>query len=120
MNLNIYGSKKVRLPIPELYVIYHGERGNKPDEISLSKDIFGEESADNIFVDVKAKIIFRQYARGHYQPVYYFRPGFRQADSNIRQDPESRGGNPADLQGSGCAENISGRRGGSGDYVYMA
>ena len=58
MNLNIYGSKKVRLPIPELYVIYHGERGNKPDEISLSKDIFGEESADNIFVDVKAKIIY--------------------------------------------------------------
>lgn len=39
-------------------MIYHGERGNKPDEISLSKDIFGEESADNIFVDVKAKIIY--------------------------------------------------------------
>ena len=58
MNLNIYGSKKVRLPVPELYVIYHGERGNRPDEISLSRDIFGEGSADNIFVDVKAKIIY--------------------------------------------------------------
>ena len=58
MNLNIYGSKKVRLPVPELYVIYHGERGNKPDEITLSKDIFGEEAGDNIFVDVKAKIIY--------------------------------------------------------------
>ena len=44
MNLNIYGSKKVHLPSPELYVIYHGDRGNKPDEISLSKDIFGIES----------------------------------------------------------------------------
>ena len=26
MNLNVYGTKKVRLPIPELYVIYHGDR----------------------------------------------------------------------------------------------
>ena len=58
MNLNVYGTKKVRLPVPELYVIYHGDRGDKPDEISLSKDIFGVESADNIFVDVKAKIIY--------------------------------------------------------------
>ena len=58
MNLNIYGTKKVLLPIPELYVIYHGDRGDKPDEISLSKDIFGVESADNIFVDVKARIIY--------------------------------------------------------------
>jgi hypothetical protein len=58
MNLNIYGSKKVRLPSPELYVIYHGDRGNKPDEISLSKDIFGIESDENVFIDVKAKIIY--------------------------------------------------------------
>jgi hypothetical protein len=58
MNLNVYGTKKVRLPIPELYVIYHGDRGDKPDKISLSKDIFGVESADNIFVDVKARIIY--------------------------------------------------------------
>ena len=34
-NLNIYGTKTVKLPIPELYVIYHGERGDKPDEIIL-------------------------------------------------------------------------------------
>ena len=58
MNLNVYGTKKVRLPVPELYVIYHGDRGDKPDKISLSKDIFGVKSADNIFVDVKAKIIY--------------------------------------------------------------
>jgi hypothetical protein len=123
MNLNIYGSKKVRLPIPELYVIYHGERGNKPDEISLSKDIFGEESADNIFVDVKAKIIYDSTPGDIINQFITFARVFdrhRQADSNIRQDPESRGGNPADLQGSGCAESISGRTGGSGDHVYMA
>ena len=56
--LNIYGTKKVILPVPELYVIYHGERGDKPDEITLSKDVFGIESAENIFVNVKAKIIY--------------------------------------------------------------
>ena len=58
MNLNIYGSKKVRLPRPELYVIYHGDRGDKPDEISLSKDIFGAQPGENVFIDVKAKIIY--------------------------------------------------------------
>ena len=58
MNLNIYGSKKVRLPIPELYVIYHGDREGRLDEISLSRDIFEADSADNIFVDVKARIIY--------------------------------------------------------------
>jgi hypothetical protein len=57
-NLNIYGAKKVRLPIPELYVIYHGERGDKPDEITLARDIFEMESEENIFVNVKAKIIY--------------------------------------------------------------
>ena len=58
MNLNIYGSKKIRLPIPELYVIYHGDRGDKPDEISLSKDIFGTESSGKTFMDVRARIIY--------------------------------------------------------------
>lgn len=58
MNLNIYGTKKLKLPVPELYVIYHGERGNKQDEITLSKDIFGLEYPDSAFVDVKAKIIY--------------------------------------------------------------
>ena len=57
-NLNIYGTKKVRLPIPELYVIYHGERGDKPDEITLARDIFEMASEENTFVNVKAKIIY--------------------------------------------------------------
>ena len=46
------------LPIPELYVIYHGGRGDKPDEITLSRDVFGIDDPKNIFVDVKAKIIY--------------------------------------------------------------
>ena len=57
-NLNIYGTKPVPLPKPELYVIYHGERGNKPEEIWLSKEIFGEKGTENVFVDLKAKVIY--------------------------------------------------------------
>ena len=57
-NLNLYGTKKVMLPVPELYVIYPGNSKNKPDEIFLSKDIFGKEFPENTFVDVKAKIIY--------------------------------------------------------------
>lgn len=34
--LDVYGTKKLELPEPELYVICHGERGSKPDEIYLS------------------------------------------------------------------------------------
>ena len=58
LNLNVYGTKKVILPTPELYVIYHGERGDRPDEIRLSREIFGFEDPANAFVDVKAKIIY--------------------------------------------------------------
>jgi len=58
MNLNVYGTKKVSVPMPELYVIYHGARGDRPDEIRLSKEIFGLTDPADAFVDVKAKIIF--------------------------------------------------------------
>ena len=57
-NLNIYGTKDVKLPVPELYVIYHGDRGDRPDEITLSRNIFGINDPKNIFMDVKAKIIY--------------------------------------------------------------
>ena len=53
-NQNLYKSKKVKMPIPELYVIYTGDRKNVPDVISLSKEFF--DGAD-IAVDVKVKVI---------------------------------------------------------------
>ena len=52
---NYYKSKKVKMPKPELYVIYTGNKGRKPDKISLSKEFF--ESAD-IDIEVKAKVIY--------------------------------------------------------------
>ena len=52
---NYYKSKKVRMPKPELYVIFTGDRGQKPDKISLSKEYF--EGAD-IGIEVKARVIY--------------------------------------------------------------
>ena len=52
---NYYKSKKVKMPKPELYVIFTGNKGRKPDRISLSKEFF--EGAD-IDIEVKAKVIY--------------------------------------------------------------
>ncbi len=54
---NLYKSVKVRMPKPELFVIYSGdnENGRKPDVISLSKEFFGGEDTD---IEVKAKVIY--------------------------------------------------------------
>ncbi|MCM1181146.1 MAG: hypothetical protein NC347_12870 [Clostridium sp.] len=52
---NYYQSKKVKMPKPELYVIFTGNKGQKPDIISLSKEFF--EGAD-IDIEVKAKVIY--------------------------------------------------------------
>ena len=52
---NVYGSKRVKLPKPELYVIFTGERKAKPEHLYLSKEFFGgEESA----IEVKVKMIY--------------------------------------------------------------
>lgn len=54
-NDNLYGSKKVRVPKPELYVIFTGTRASKPEYISLSEEFFnGEDCA----IDVKVKMIY--------------------------------------------------------------
>ncbi len=50
-----YKSKKVKIPKPELYVIFTGNKGRKPDIISLSKEFF--EGVD-IDIEVKAKVIY--------------------------------------------------------------
>ncbi len=52
---SLYRSKKVQLPIPELYVIYTGDRKTKPSEILLSKEFFGGREC---CLDVKVKMIY--------------------------------------------------------------
>ena len=52
---SLYKSKPVRMPKPELYIIYIGERGNKSDVVSLSKEFFNGMDID---IEVKAKVIY--------------------------------------------------------------
>ncbi|MCM1500229.1 MAG: hypothetical protein NC124_17340, partial [Clostridium sp.] len=53
--LNLYGSRKVKMPKPELFVIFTGNRGENPDTISLSKEFFNGADID---IEVKAKVIY--------------------------------------------------------------
>ncbi|MBQ7563966.1 MAG: hypothetical protein IJT16_08255 [Lachnospiraceae bacterium] len=51
---DLYGTRKVFLPKPELYVIYIGDEQNRPTEISLAEEFFdGAEAA----IDVKVKVV---------------------------------------------------------------
>jgi hypothetical protein len=52
---SLYKSAKVKMPKPELYVIYTGNRGAKQDSISLSEEFF--DGAD-IDIEVKAKVLY--------------------------------------------------------------
>ncbi len=52
---NYYKSKKVKMPKPELYVIFTGNKGRKPDNISLSTEFFDGAAMD---LEVKAKILY--------------------------------------------------------------
>ena len=53
--LNKYREKAIPLPKPELYVIYTGERSEKPAELSLKDIYWGEGSC---CVDVVVKVIY--------------------------------------------------------------
>lgn len=50
-----YRSRKLKIPKPELYVIFAGSRGRKPNKISFSKEFFAGADID---VEVKAKVIY--------------------------------------------------------------
>ncbi len=52
---SLYRSRKVKMPEPELYVIYTGSRGRKPDIISLTQEFFeGRDTA----LEIKARVIY--------------------------------------------------------------
>ena len=52
---NLYKSKKVQMPMPEIYVLYTGERKTRPSEISLSQEFF---SGRDCGIDVRVKMIY--------------------------------------------------------------
>lgn len=52
---NIYGSKRVSIPRPEIYVIYTGKRKTRPDVLSFAQEFFpGQEC----FLDIKVKMLY--------------------------------------------------------------
>ena len=53
--LNIYGSKKISLPRPELYVVYTGDRKEHPEWVDLSEEFFAGQDP---FVNVKVKVLY--------------------------------------------------------------
>ena len=55
LSQSLYKSKKVKMPKPELYVIFTGSKGRKPDVISLSQEFFDGEDID---IEIKAKVIY--------------------------------------------------------------
>ena len=54
-DLDLYTTKKVELPKPELYGIYTGERKKRPELISLKQSFFADEDS---CVEVEAKVIY--------------------------------------------------------------
>ena len=52
---NVYGSKKVELPRPELYVIYTGNRKIRPESLRLSEEFWG---GGECAVEVRVKMIY--------------------------------------------------------------
>ena len=56
-NQNLYGSKKINMPEPELYVIFTGDRKNIPDKISLSEEFFAGEK---VSIDAEVKVLYQE------------------------------------------------------------
>lgn len=54
-NMNLYKSRKVKIPKPEIYVIYTGNRKTQPLEITLSNEFFNREKTA---VEVTVKMIY--------------------------------------------------------------
>lgn len=52
---NLYTSRKVKMPKPELYVIYTGDRKDHPEYISLSDAFFGGQ---RVFLDARVKVLY--------------------------------------------------------------
>ena len=60
LKAKLYSNSKIELPTPELYVLYTGERGNKPGALSLRDEFFADS---DFFIDLKAKVIFADDGR---------------------------------------------------------
>ena len=48
-DVDLYASKKIDLPCPELYVVYTGDKKDVPDSLSLSQEFFAGQSLSDQF-----------------------------------------------------------------------
>ena len=55
MEWNVYGTKALPLPEPELYVIYTGKRKRRPRELKFSTPFFGGKE---VAVDITVKVLY--------------------------------------------------------------
>ena len=53
--VDLYSSTKAKLPKPELYVVYTGERKTRPEYISLKEEFFENE---DVPIEIKVKVIY--------------------------------------------------------------
>ena len=53
--LNLYGVSALPLPEPEFYVIYTGDRKDRPERLNFREEFFGGKE---IAVDIEAKVIY--------------------------------------------------------------
>ena len=54
--IDLYGSKKIFIPIPKLYVLYTGNKKLEREEISLNEEYFNNEGC----IDLKIKILTKE------------------------------------------------------------
>ena len=54
-NQNRYGSKRLELPRPELYMIYTGKRKSRPEWLNLSEEFF---DGNRDFLEVQVKVLY--------------------------------------------------------------
>ena len=54
--IDLYGSKKIFIPIPKLYVLYTGDKKLEKEEISLKEEYFNNEGC----IDLKIKILTKE------------------------------------------------------------
>lgn len=63
-NDNIYKSTLVKIPEPELYVLYNGLKGYDKTELKLS-DAFITKNTENLFIELKVKVININVDKNH-------------------------------------------------------
>ncbi len=52
---DLYGSRKVHVPEPEIYVVFTGERARRPQKVSLSEEFFGGKECS---LEVKVTMLY--------------------------------------------------------------